>query len=377
MTSPRLILAAGLALAGCAADRPSRPQSPPPPVNAGLNALAPADDLAARIDQDARDLQALLNRPSEPSTPRAPRPRNTEPVAPEPQPQSASSEPAATTPEPTHSEPPAPPTSTPLDTRTPEQRFADTLRDLTDQLRQRINAATSSPWPDALLLAAIAAARPAELPGLREELASSGSWLADRLSPAEYRSLRAAESLLADWTGHNAPDPGNPARAAGLLAAAAESLASARGVRIPVVALCTRVEGFGQYDPLPTLTFSAGRPIRAVLYVEVEGFAHQSHTTPGNWAVELAQEVRLVHDADGSLQWYRPDQRVLDVSRNRRRDFFLVQTIELPQTLSVGNYTLRVTVRDLAPTREGRPPDQAEATLRFAVIADPSATRGR
>jgi hypothetical protein len=332
------------------------------------------------LEQDARDLQALLNQPPEPVARRPPRPRPADPepavegVGPPPATDSPAPEPPPTQIEPVAPTPPPPP----ADVRTPDQRLADAVRELASLLRERVSA-SPSPWADALLLAALAASYPAALPNLRDELIGSNSGLTIGLSPAELRSLHAATTLLADWAGRVAPTPdaGSPARSASLLSAAASALGGEGGMRLPVVALCTRVEGFGQYDPLPTLTLSAGRPVRAVLYVEVDGFAHQSHTTPGNWAVELTQEVRVVHDADGSLQWYRPEQRVLDVSRNRRRDFFLVQTIDLPPTLSVGNYTLRVTVRDLAPTREGRPPQQAEATLRFAVIADASAARIR
>jgi len=263
-----------------------------------------------------------------------------------------------------------------VDTRPPEQRLAERLREVTEHLRERVNT-SPTPWPDALLLSAIAATHPAALPGFQGELNSSGSALVARLSPPELRSLTAASTLLTDWAGRvtQTSDPGSPARSADLLATAARSLSGAASVRLPVATLCTRVEGFGQYDPVPTLTFSAGKAVRAVLYVEVDGHSHQAHTTPGNWAVELTQEV--IHDADGSLQWYKPEQRVLDVSRNQRRDFFLVQPIDLPQTLSVGNYTLRVTVRDLGPTRQGRAPDQAEATVKFAVVADSSAARGR
>lgn len=373
--SRSLFLLAGLALGACASDKQSRTDAPPP-VNAGLTALDEPSGMAGRLKQDARDLQALLNQTPEPPTPRASRTRLPDPTpsaATEPPPVEAPA--AALTPAPTVTPEPAPP---PLDLRTPDQRFADALRELAAQLRERLNT-SPTPWPDAMLLSAIAATHPAALPGFQGELNSSGSALVARLSPPELRSLTAASTLLTDWAGQvtQASDPGSPARAADLLASAAKSLSGAASVRLPVATLCTRVEGFGQYDPVPTLTFSAGKAVRAVLYVEVDGLSHQAHTTPGNWAVELTQEVRVIHDADGSLQWYKPEQRVLDVSRNQRRDFFLVQPIDLPQTLSVGNYTLRVTVRDLGPTRQGRAPDQAEATVKFAVVADSSAARGR
>ena len=67
----------------------------------------------------------------------------------------------------------------------------------------------------------------------------------------------------------------------------------------------------------------------------------------GQWVVNLGQTLSLYH-TDGTLAWKRTEQVLRDVSRNVRRDYYLVQRIDLPPTLSVGTYNLKVTVRDLS-----------------------------
>ncbi|MCC6971786.1 MAG: hypothetical protein IT434_16355 [Phycisphaerales bacterium] len=147
-----------------------------------------------------------------------------------------------------------------------------------------------------------------------------------------------------------------PARAVQLVEGVLSTLREAAAVRIARSALCTRVEGFGQYEPFADNTFVAGRTTKMIVYTEIENFSHRGARSddPGMdtmsgadlVAVELSQELRLWHDADGSMQWRKPEQPIIEVGRNKRRDFFLVQQIELPPTLSVGKYNLKITIRD-------------------------------
>ena len=63
--------------------------------------------------------------------------------------------------------------------------------------------------------------------------------------------------------------------------------------------------------------------------------------------------------------WRQPRAEITDESRNRRRDFFIVQLIRLPANLGVGEFNLKVTVTDLA---DG---SQDEAMVSLKVVADP------
>jgi len=166
-----------------------------------------------------------------------------------------------------------------------------------------------------------------------------------------------------------------PARAVQLVEGVLSTLREAAAVRIARSALCTRVEGFGQYEPFADYTFLAGRTTKMIVYTEIENFSHRAARSddPGMdtmsgadlVAVELSQELRLWHDADGSMQWRKPEQPIIEVGRNKRRDFFLVQQIELPPTLSVGKYNLKVTIRDKVSGGVD------ERSIPIKIVADP------
>lgn len=165
---------------------------------------------------------------------------------------------------------------------------------------------------------------------------------------------------------------------AGALADAVDGLARSmsqwKTLGIAHAALCSRVDGFGQFVPLPGSAMLAGRRNAAILYVEAENFTHRGVADeagePG-YAVELTQELSLYHDADGLLAWRMPAQEIRDVSKRRRRDFFVVQRIDLPETLSVGAYRLKVTLRDRAAGAI------AEQILPIQIVADPALVRAR
>ncbi len=76
----------------------------------------------------------------------------------------------------------------------------------------------------------------------------------------------------------------------------------------------------------------------------------------------------IFSDRDGIPVWRQPWRPVVDVTKNRRHDFFVVQVVTLPDKLSVGRYQFKISVRD---ERSGA---EAEATLELDMVADPSLT---
>jgi hypothetical protein len=155
------------------------------------------------------------------------------------------------------------------------------------------------------------------------------------------------------------------------------------------VALCRRVDSFGRYTPYASSTFVARQRIPMIVYTEVENYAQAREAelppldgrptslsrpgSPEKWALELSQEIHL-YAADGSLQWFVKEQTHRDVSQSKRRDFFLVQRIDLPAELSVGRYTLKVIVRDKGAARLGGLPAGAEpateVNIPIQIVAD-------
>lgn len=252
---------------------------------------------------------------------------------------------------------PAPPTHA--------ERQAAVVAELMDLLRER-SATSADPAGDAALLAILSSLDPAAADAPLNEVSRA-------LSPAQQQALRALQSLASQLPAAMSQDgAGEVAR---LLERIARQVGAADGggaLALPTVALCTRVEAFGRYTPLGSSVLLAGRAQRALVYTEVENFAHQPMAQSAGavagdaaqWVVELAQRVSLYH-ADGTLAWRTPEETLRDASRNVRRDFYLVQRIDLPPTLSVGSYNLKVTVRDLQSGAT------AERVIPLSVVADP------
>jgi hypothetical protein len=106
-------------------------------------------------------------------------------------------------------------------------------------------------------------------------------------------------------------------------------------------------------------TFAAGQAHAVLVYVEVENFRQRrfdsakdgwsgyKDPTAERWVAELGQEVALLDDRNDHVALHEAEQVVRDIARRRRRDFYIVQRIDLPAQLAIGKYHLKVTVRDL------------------------------
>lgn len=116
-------------------------------------------------------------------------------------------------------------------------------------------------------------------------------------------------------------------------------------LHIGKLALCRRVDSYGVYEPFATTRFLAGQKNRVLVYVELENFKHHP-TDDGEHEVRLEQSVEL-YDATGETTvWRQGPVELVDVSRNKRRDFFIVYPIDLPARLPAGGYRLKVRVAD-------------------------------
>ncbi|MCB9845936.1 MAG: hypothetical protein H6811_08135 [Phycisphaeraceae bacterium] len=236
--------------------------------------------------------------------------------------------------------------------RSLDERIVDAASELAALLRERGGPGVTD---DALGLAAMETIEPGTL-------AASG--LLEGLSPVERAHVETLARLSGEWSGASAV--GTPA----LLEALERAGDSLRGadpqLRITDALLCTRVVGFGKYDAAPR-EFLAGQTHRVLVYCAVEHFATREGSGDGLSTVQLSQELTLYHDGPGDLQvWHRARQCVVDSAHRRRRDFFLLNEIELPRRLSVGAYRLKVTTRDEISGAE------AEASISIHIVADAS-----
>jgi hypothetical protein len=123
----------------------------------------------------------------------------------------------------------------------------------------------------------------------------------------------------------------------------AERIRGLAEMSIPVVELCSKVGGFGVYEPL-NRRFTAGVDHPLIVYCEVQNFT--SRPTMGRyWETKLSLEVTIC-TGDGTRVWNDKNDVPTDVSRNRRRDFFVIKHMLLPKKFGVGRYLLKVAVTD-------------------------------
>lgn len=221
----------------------------------------------------------------------------------------------------------------------------------------------------------------------------TGGAAAGRLTPSESSFMTAWRDVH-ERTGMTLIDSGDVTSLAESFAGLADTVGAWRSLAIPRAVLCTKVDGYGLFEELRTYdnTYKlvAGRKHRLIVYCEIENFAHQRERRDGadGHRVELTQGLNLyLYSPQGSegdvLAWSKPIERIVDFSINRRRDFFIVQIIELPETLTIGRYNLKVTAADetSAGGAGGAVPAGrlASALIPIEIVADASAlkdTRG-
>lgn len=141
----------------------------------------------------------------------------------------------------------------------------------------------------------------------------------------------------------------------------ADRLRSRSDLGIPTVALCRKVEGFGRYDPIEPPRFVAGKAHPVIIYCEVENFSSQLNDGK-MWETKLSQDA-VLYTESGLPVWSIKTESFSDLARNRRRDFFVVKLVTLPDNLVIGRYLLKVTIIDQQANRV------AEASLPLQVVA--------
>lgn len=362
-------LAVLAALAGCAgAPKPANADSAPATGDALL------DSLLASYSEDMNDLASL--QPPEGGTPVSSRSgvfiERNPPADPSDQPADPAADPA-TTPEQTGAA-----ESTAVAGAPAGPDVEALARELAAALRRRAIGGVS-PYEDLSRVAMLEGIAPGVLQGLGDDASSDSADLIAVLAPSEREALRAARRTARMLAASESADP---SMAADALRAAAQSLDESQVIRIRKTVLCWRVDGFARYEPFESSTFLAGRSNRMIVYAEVDRFRQRPVAeTPGalgasaagrdgRFVVSLTQSLNLYFSEGGLLVWRRPPQTVSDYSTGRFRDFYLIDTIDLPSTLAAGSYSLKVVVRDEATG------EQAESIIPIALVADPGLARG-
>lgn len=369
-------VAAWIGGCGTTGVEPKAEANKPSDVNAGLNALArnqqpTQEELQKFIEQSAVDMEELKQAQIERERrlAQARLARADLPPAPTPEPEAA----APVSDGSTTSETPAPSLALNAEIQKAEATTQDRVKALAAELRKAIGERADDPegaMPQYLALAMLEMLAASEQ-GVNPDSVALPSL--DKLTEKERAAVNSVRELLESL----ARDPsaaGDPQKVAQLFARSMEALSSAQNVRIARAELCSKVEAFGRFKPFEGTQFLAGQANRVIVYTEIEKYAYRDLQGDGagsgggasgdRWSVELSQELRL-YNSDGSmLAWRKPEEAVTERSRNKRRDFFITQMIELPRTLTVGPYSLKVIVRD----RVGG--GVSEAVIPVSIVAD-------
>jgi hypothetical protein len=238
----------------------------------------------------------------------------------------------------------------------PEDQLVDLAARMAALLRAEPNLKTAR-ISDAAALAPIESMRP----GALAELDSLKSTLGQALSAADRRTLLEARDRLASQPSDNS--------SLALRVAPGQQPA----LKITKAVLCAKVSGFGNYVPLASSAFVAGQPIHAVVYAEIENFATRPAVVTDRLvpnvsadqqvSVDLSQALTLYQDPGGLMAWHMPLTPTTDTCLARRRDFYVICRVELPRTLTIGRYNLKVLIKDRTSSAE------AEAMMPISVVA--------
>lgn len=254
--------------------------------------------------------------------------------------------------------PAAPEPAPPPRPQDPEQRKRQLVEELVGVLGELAHSG-EGPGASALALAGLETLSPAAM----DPLKSQGV-----LSEAEIASLDAARELFRSLSSQGGiSDPGD---VSAVLDRIRRDLDARAGLRITRAELCTRVTGFGRYETFPENRFIAGRPQAVIVYTEVDRFGHRESTGPDGaprFEIELSQRLELYHVADDLNTWNRAAEVDKTTSRNRVRDYYLINQVTLPSNLSIGKYHLKVVMRDLVTG------NMAETIIPIEIVAGGSA----
>ncbi len=121
------------------------------------------------------------------------------------------------------------------------------------------------------------------------------------------------------------------------------------------LAFCEEVKSFGNYTPVKSISFKPGQ--RVFLYVEIDNFS--VHLDGDKYETKLQTEYNIVDASGGRISTKL--EPVNEECRNRRHDYYITYTIDVPKDLRPGDYTLQLTIEDEVGQKS------SEASIDFRV----------
>ncbi len=107
------------------------------------------------------------------------------------------------------------------------------------------------------------------------------------------------------------------------------------------VSFCNKIENYGRYERFKRDEFTAGQPV--LLYAEVENF--KSEQVNDGYRVILKSSIEIF-DTAGKRVVSMPFPPNEDLCASPRRDYYNSYEFSIPQQISLGPHTLKLTVED-------------------------------
>ena len=108
------------------------------------------------------------------------------------------------------------------------------------------------------------------------------------------------------------------------------------------IAFCRKISYFGNYERFQRNEFTPGQEV--LLYSEVENFVSMP-TADGEYRTSLKSLIEIV-DPKGKVVWTKAFAATEDFCRNPRRDYFHNYQFRIPEDVSMGTYTLKLSITD-------------------------------
>lgn len=140
---------------------------------------------------------------------------------------------------------------------------------------------------------------------------------------------------------------GEEEEAARLAAEILEMVNQSLPLRVESVALCTVIRGFADYDPFPSYSFLPGATV--ALYIQPENFSCAWEDGTERYRTALDIDLEILTQTREKIPWpsWNPrNGRYEKRSIQPINDLFLSVLLKLPDTMTVGEYVLRVVVKD-------------------------------
>ena len=111
--------------------------------------------------------------------------------------------------------------------------------------------------------------------------------------------------------------------------------------------LCRKVLGFGSFESLADTRVKAGQ--RLLVYCEMTGMQYEEKHS--EFVSRISSRIEITSIANGTIVWMHELGPAEDVCSSRRRDFYVNFRVDLPSSLPIGLYSLRLTQSDLVAQR--------------------------